>query len=152
MWYEIMRFLGLVLTHIEVSGRVFGCFCLLEVYACSMMITKIQIQRYRWDIRLLRPVWVHTEALGFVLGCFCLLGIRLCMHRYDEIWLWDNLYSSKAWQYADNTSLPVRWGLSMRYDKIYELTRVASGHDSMQIVRHYPSVEVRVWDMMRYMR
>ena len=93
---------GAVWTHIEVLGRVFGCFCLLGACACSMVITDIHILRYRWykwdmmihmryndtdeiwwyiwdmmihmRYRPLGSVWVHIEVLGRVLGHLVLTG------------------------------------------------------------------------------
>ena len=125
IWDE--RHLGPVWTHIEALGRVFGRFFLLGAYACCVMITEIQIWdtgRYwntndtydTYEIQTFGARLIHIEALGRVLGRFCPLGTRLCMHRYDEIW--------------DGISLSIR---------------VAPGRDVTQIVRHCPSVEVRIW-------
>ena len=116
-------------TYMRYSDTYMGYRSVIEIqryrYGIQISYWDTEIQWYRYEIqtveiqmryRSLGPVWVHTKALGRVLRRFCPLGTRLCMHRYDEIW-----------------------------DSISLFIRVALGRDVTQIVRHCPSVEVRIW-------
>ena len=71
--------MGPVGTHIEALGRVFGRFCLLGAYACSMMITEIQMLRYmRYEMRFPRLSAVAPEH-------DCSLIAHPSRSGYDEI-------------------------------------------------------------------
>ena len=150
IWDE--RHLGPVWTHTEALGRVFGRFY-FYMHAVHIWIqflrysdtdmgyrSVIKIQWYRYGIQLsyrdtVIQIWDtdswdtdEIQAFGARLSthrgfgpcawhfCFCPLGTRLCMHRYNQIW--------------DSISLSIR---------------VAPERDVTQIVRHCPSVEVRIW-------
>ena len=77
IWDE--RPLGPVWTHTEALGCVFGRFCLLGAYACSMMITEIQMLRYmRYEMRFPHLSIVAPGHDGFVIA-------RPSRSRYDEI-------------------------------------------------------------------
>lgn len=68
-WDE--RTLRPVWTHREALDRLFGHFCLLGAYAWNMMITKIQLLRYRWD----RGLWSSQRPWIMCLGTFVFWGL-----------------------------------------------------------------------------
>ena len=167
IWDE--RPLGPVWTHIEALGRVFGRFCLwgicmryddysdtdIELQWYSMGYKQllrysmgyrsvIEIQRYSaTDMRYRSVIEIQRYSDTD-------MRYRQLIYRWD-IGLWGpSEYTQRLW--AVCLGAFVLWGLDyactvmMRYEIVFPcLSVVAPGRDVTQIVRHCPSVEVRIW-------
>ena len=91
IWWEAF---GPIWTHLEVLGRMFGCFCVWATYVYNMMITETQLLRYEYDIVLWGSLEYAPRFWVVCLGAFVLWRL-ICacrdIMRYIRYMRWHSI-------------------------------------------------------------